>query len=165
MQRLLQKLEGPGVMRILAVAAGGALVAGTVLDVLRREKSHLLLSTPSLVLQGYVIMFGLIIVLNELKSLDSPKLEEWREWVFQWMPFLSVTLGKGLFMILTSSVGLAFPSSMFMWAPSVAVLVTGIIYVVFYLTNRSEQDAAIEQSMVYSPMSDYGGYAPPHQWV
>eukprot|EP01057_Protomagalhaensia_wolfi_P001764 Protomagalhaensia_wolfi_Nauph_80__1763@NODE_209_length_3171_cov_19_960089_g157_i0_p3_GENE_NODE_209_length_3171_cov_19_960089_g157_i0NODE_209_length_3171_cov_19_960089_g157_i0_p3_ORF_typecomplete_len190_score27_96COPI_assoc/PF08507_10/6_4e13DUF2613/PF11021_8/0_074CbiQ/PF02361_16/0_17CoA_binding_3/PF13727_6/4_6e02CoA_binding_3/PF13727_6/1_2Claudin_2/PF13903_6/2_8e03Claudin_2/PF13903_6/0_25_NODE_209_length_3171_cov_19_960089_g157_i09171486 len=145
LHQLLSFLEGPTALRVAGGVAGLALAAGAIFTAVAEQADKL---EPSLlILRAYTVLFGLIVIVNELKTPANANLETFRNWTFKWFPFMSVMAGKGVFMLLVGSVGMAYQRHYMVLIPATVLALTGCGHLFVYWTKRREVGEAVDKSM------------------
>eukprot|EP01056_Protomagalhaensia_sp_Gyna25_P000859 Protomagalhaensia_sp_Gyna_25__858@NODE_1415_length_1858_cov_109_268279_g1141_i0_p2_GENE_NODE_1415_length_1858_cov_109_268279_g1141_i0NODE_1415_length_1858_cov_109_268279_g1141_i0_p2_ORF_typecomplete_len190_score28_83COPI_assoc/PF08507_10/6_2e11Claudin_2/PF13903_6/0_14CoA_binding_3/PF13727_6/1_9e02CoA_binding_3/PF13727_6/0_97_NODE_1415_length_1858_cov_109_268279_g1141_i0329898 len=162
LHQLLSFLEGPTVLRITGGVAGLALAAGAIFTAVTDQATKL---EPSLlILRGYTVLFVFFLIVNELKTPANAGLETFRNWTFKWFPFMSVMAGKGVFMLLVGSVGMAYQRHYMVLIPATVLALTGCGHLLVYWAKRREVGEAVDKSMNILASHYYpdgqGGYPP-----
>lgn len=88
------ELEGPTPLRVMAALGGLATTAAASLGLVNLPA--LFLSPARYLLQCYMAIFGLLVVLIEMKSLGPGRSDRYKAFIYRWLPFTSVVGGKGI---------------------------------------------------------------------
>lgn len=121
-------LEGPKSLRYLCMIGGGCWIGFGVLGIINIFK--IIFSPIQFVTEFYMILFGIAVVVVELKGLGE-RLEfirKCQDWFLRWMPFLSVMMGKGVFYLVGGGLGLSlWLDNIFIFGTSVYMSLLGLL--------------------------------------
>eukprot|EP00917_Polyrhabdina_sp_WS-2016_P011657 GHVP01025694.1.p1 GENE.GHVP01025694.1~~GHVP01025694.1.p1 ORF type:complete len:160 (-),score=31.55 GHVP01025694.1:72-551(-) len=142
-----KELEGPLPIRYIGAAAGGAMFVTAVISLVTGIKG-IFLHPASFVLEIYEALFGLGIVILEIK--DLPATEPVRDFFYKWFPFLTFVAGKGIFYIFTGSLGIGYWGEWLRFIPAVVVLALGVVYMMIYFGKMPEYREKMEETYAVS---------------